>query len=250
MKSKKVLYIVIVILLLIATATGFFFIGRASNKTPTQKANEDYEKKEKSHKTYTLNETITTNLYEIKFTGFYLQDYMCATTNSYKGGHDDFLRKPTQHGENDYTFSSKRANDGQIFATIEYEIKNITKEPILLGELEALNKFSLLYDDDFNFTDNSSTTEKDTLTNIYVQKTRTGDSGELYYFWTDNPTYYKLNPLSDALKIREYIKIDDTILKDNKPITIKKDFRTAIYDDDFHTYDKEPIFVKVTISEE
>lgn len=149
------------------------------------------------------------------------------------------------------TTLQKKVGDGQIFATIEYEIKNITKEPILLGELEALNKFSLLYDNDYEFTDNSSTTEKTTLMNIYVQKTRIGqDDGQTYYYWTNDTTSYKLNPLSDALRVREYIKTDDTILKDNKPITIKKDFRTAIYNDDFHTYDKEPIYIKTTINED
>ena len=247
--KKKIIYILIVIALLVATATGFFFIGRASNKTDVQKADEKYEKKEKSHKTYTLNDTITTDLYEIKFTGFYLQDTMCASTNPYKDGHEDFFKKPTQHGQNENTYWTKKATDGQIFATIEYEIKNITKEPISLGDLEALNKFSLLYDDDYVFTDNSTTTEKTNLMNIYVYKTTNIEGGQKF-LWSNDANNYKLNPLSDALKVREYIKVDDTILKDNKPITIKKDFRTAIYDDAFYSYDKEPIYVRATISED
>lgn len=109
--KKKVLYIVIVILLLIATATSFFFIGRASNKTDIQKADEKYEKKEKNHKTYTLNDVITTNLYEIKFTGFYLQDSICTITNAEKDGHEDFFRKPTQHEEEKEKYSRMYGND-------------------------------------------------------------------------------------------------------------------------------------------
>lgn len=252
--KKKVIYIVIVILLLIATATGFFFIGRASYKNSFRGADYSTSQKEnKKHKTYTLNETIKTDCYEICFTGFYLQDNMCVYYSYEEESHEDFFKKPTQHLENTsfINFYNKKAPEGEVFATIEYTIKNTTTEPIEYSNLEATNKFSLIYDDEYTFTDNtplSEGTNKNFFMRIYIEKDMTKDNGEIIKYWSNNQENFKLNPLSEPITIREYIRVSDTILKDNKSVTIKKYFRKD--NKEMYTTDTEPIYVKTTISED
>lgn len=258
--KKKVIYIVIVILLLIATATGFFFLGRQSYKNSLRGA--DYptsEKNDKWHKTYTLNETIKTNCYEICFTGLYLQDSICTYSGYMKEYHEDFFRKPTQQHGTEYYYSSYfntlKANEGELFATIEYTIKNITTEPIEYNNLEATNKFSLIYDDEYTFTDNTPLSEENNnaknnnyFSKIYVQKSKKDEKGETIYYWSNNREDFKLNPISEPITIREYIRVPDTILKDNKSVTIKKYFRKD--NKEMYTTDTEPIYVKTTINED
>ena len=273
MESKKVLWILLVIVLLIITGVSCFFLGRVSYKNSLKKNNVDYnytDKADKRHKTYTLNETIKTDCYEICFTGFYLEEEICILSGTDNGGesHEDFFKKPTQHekikenynkwygSDSMYYYNdAKKSPEGEIFATIEYNIKNITTEPIEYNNLEATNKFSLVYDDEYTFTDNTPLSEenanaqnKNFFSKIYVEKDKTNDNGEIIKSWSNNQTDFKLNPLSKPITIREYIRVSDTILKDNKSITIKKYFRkdnTQIYN-----YETEPIYIKTTISED
>lgn len=267
--KKKVIYIVIVILLLIATATGFFFIGRASYKNSLRGA--DYptsEKNDKKHKTYTLNDTIKTNCYEICFTGLYLQDTICIYNGTDEEIHEDFFKKPIQHEktkvdyrkwhESDeyfYSTTTKKAPEGEIFATIEYTIKNTTTEPIEYSNLEATNKFQLIYDDEYTFTDETPTNEEtynaknnNFFSKIYVQKDRKDANGNIVKGWSNTQNDFKLNPLDEPITIREYIRVSDNILKDNKSVTIKKYFRKD--NKEMYTTDTEPIYVKTTINED
>ena len=273
MESKKVLWNLLVIVLLIITGVSCFFLGRVSYKNSLKKYNVDYnytDKADKRHKTYTLNETIKTDCYEICFTGFYLEEEICILSGTDNGGesHEDFLKKPTQHekikenynkwygSDSMYYYNyAKKSPEGEIFATIEYNIKNITTEPIEYNNLEATNKFSLVYDDEYTFTDNTPLSEenanaqnKNFFSKIYVEKDKTNDNGEIIKSWSNNQTDFKLNPLSKPITIREYIRVSDNILKDDKSITIKKYFRKD--NKEMYTTDAEPIYVKTIISED
>ena len=235
MESKKILWILLVIVLLIITGVSCFFLGRVSYKNSLKKYNVDYnytDKADKRHKTYTLNETIKTDCYEICFTGFYLEEEICILSGTDNGGesHEDFFKKPTQHekikenynkwygSDSMYYYNyAKKSPEGEIFATIEYNIKNITTEPIEYNNLEATNKFSLVYDDEYTFTDNTPLSEenanaqnKNFFSKIYVEKDKTNDNGEIIKDGSNrvDAETFNLGQYNEATKHREHLGFD------------------------------------------
>lgn len=236
MKNKKLLYVILVIIILIATNVGSFFLGRFSYKKSLEQDNtyntSAKDKDTETHKTYAIGETITTDLYEICFKEISFNDIICF--NNYhdtETGHEEFLKaiqpqdpSDTYNHDNMQYYNAyntkKTATSGMTFVTIEYTIKNISSDLIDLIGLEAYSKFTLTYDDNYNFVDNSTSTSKTPETHCYVEVI-----GENTKVWNTTQTLYRLNPLSDAIRVREYIMTSDVVKNEDKSLVLMKQFR-------------------------
>ena len=251
MKAKKTLYIMLVTVILITTGISCFFLGRFSYKKSIKIDNNVAESNGNfdSKKTYELNENIKTDLFEICFKEISFNDTICTMQyHKAEEGHEEFLKAIQKRDVSEGTYGKdflgyehigelkshisgsnydeKSASDGMTFVTIEYTIKNISPDMIDLKDYESFSKFSLIYDNKYNFVDNTATTSNN-LTNFFVES----ENGDDYKIWKyiTNTNYEgcKLNHLSDEIRVREYIMTSNVVKNEDKNLILKKVVRNT-----------------------
>lgn len=249
MKIQKYLPIIVVIILLLVTGISCFYLGRYSIKKSLEKTNSSIsqETENNSPKTYNLNETIKTNLFEICFKDISFNDTICTYQYHHtETGHEEFLKSIQTYdiaedsgdfpmiyhesNKNSYIISHERnASDKMTLVTIEYTIKNISQNMIDLSQYESFSKFSLIYDKDYNFVDNTTSNSNSNIMFVEAQTTN-ANTQETYNIWNNvNMTSHplKLNPLSDEVRVRECIMTSDVIKNEEKSLVLLKQVRNT-----------------------
>lgn len=234
--EKKILLLNIFIVILVITGIVLYIV-----KSP---------EKIEGHKIYNMGDTIKTSLYEISVKDVTFSKQICTSpyhrTNE---GHEEFFKPITEVGleelDGAYPIHSNlyrpyylNAQDGEILVTIEYTIKNISSDRISLETIDATSQFTLIYDKEYNFTNDLN--DYNNTKRIYIEKTKKDSNGEEYKVWSNDD--YFLNPLSEAVRVREYIQIPDTIMKDNASLVLKKEFKATT---NMQIGTREPIYVKI-----
>ena len=164
---------------------------------------------------------------------------ICYNTN-----HDNYLFAAENdialesHKEPNYLNTTSQgtilASEGEVFATIEYTLKNISNEKVDLRSIDAVSKFKFIYDNNYTFEDDrgSSEIKKDDIgakiRSLNSKNSFNKEYNTQEYNWYTSDSDYILNPLSDEIVLREYIRVPEKVANDTeKRLILTKEFSNS-----------------------